>query len=234
MMYWLLKPILWLIVKLIYLVCGGIRFEGRENVPRTGGMVVTPNHISDADPPTVCLALPRGAYVMAKEELFEIKVIGPIIRWMHGFPIKRYTADRAALRYADTLLKSGKPVVIFPEAKVSEDGSLLPMFAGALHLAQYAKVPLLPVALIGTDGLMPYGKVIPHRMKRPAIVRFGPPIMVEELTGPGRRNEALRRGAERLRLCVQALIDNRPYPTFDLSAERQDDIPHSDAASAAS
>jgi 1-acyl-sn-glycerol-3-phosphate acyltransferase len=219
MMYWITKPFLWVLFQLTLLVCGGLKAEGRDNVPREGGVLITPNHISDADPPTVYLALPRPCYTMAKEELFQMRIIGPIIRWMHGFPIKRNTADRSALRYTEGLLARGEAVVMFPEGQLSEDGELQQMLPGALLIASHAKVPIVPTAIIGTNALMPYGKVTPRRIGRPVIVRFGPPVTLDQLTGGARGGEALRRGADRLRECVRAVVENRPYPPLDAAPE---------------
>ena len=53
MPFWFIRPITWTLIRILYWFTGGIRFEGRENVPLTGGVLVTPNHISDSDPPTV-------------------------------------------------------------------------------------------------------------------------------------------------------------------------------------
>src|SRR5579885_2958350 len=105
MPYAIIRPIAWVLLRIAFALLGGIRFEGRENVPKRGGVLVTPNHISDADPPTMGIAMPRACYFMAKEELFHMRFLGALIRWLHGFPVKRYTADRAALRYAENLLE---------------------------------------------------------------------------------------------------------------------------------
>jgi 1-acyl-sn-glycerol-3-phosphate acyltransferase len=193
---------------------GGLRIEGRENVPRTGGALITPNHISDADAPTVGLALPRASYFMAKEELFQIRFLGPLIRWLHGFPVKRYTADRAALRRAEQLLKQGEAVVVFPEGKLSEDGKLQELLPGVMLMAQRANVPIVPTILEGTDSLMPYGKLIPHHAHRRIIVRFGPPVMLAELIGSAKGGDALKLGAERLHQILRALQQGLPYPSF--------------------
>ena len=212
MPYWIVRPIIWVLLRIGYMIFGGIRFEGREHVPLTGGALVTPNHISDADPPTIGVALPRDCWIMAKEELFAIRFIGKLIVWLHGFPVKRYTADRAALRKAEDLLKAGNLVVIFPEGKLSEDGKLQPILPGALLIAERAKVPIIPTAIIGTDELMPYATTTPRFMKQKIVVRFGPPVTVEELKGGGKGGDALKRGAERLGVLMQALQDNKPYP----------------------
>lgn len=225
MPYWIVRPIVWVLMHIAYAIYGGIRFEGRENVPRSGGALVTPNHISDADPPTVGLALPRDCYFMAKEELFTIRIIGPLIRWLHGFPVKRYSADRVALRYAEEKLAGGEIVVIFPEGKLSETGKLQPLLPGVLLIAQQAKVPIIPTAIINTDKLMPYGTVKPHFLKEKVIIRFGPPVTVEELKGGGKGGDALKRGAERLGVLIQAVIDNQPYPPMPPPPPRKHPIP---------
>ena len=204
-LYTILRSLVWLTLHTLYALLGGIRYTGRENVPRTGGVLVTPNHISDADPTAIGLALPRSSYFMAKEELFQMPLLGPFIRMMHGFPVKRYSADRSALRLAEQLLKKGEAVVIFPEGKLSEDGQIQELLPGVLLIAQRAGVPILPTVIEGTDALMPYGKVLPRPAHRRILVRFGTPVTVEALTGGEKGGDALRQGAERLRALMLEL-----------------------------
>ncbi len=219
----IIRPIVWVLLHIAYALLGGIRFEGRENVPKQGGVLITPNHISDADPPTMGLAVPRDCYFMAKEELFNVPILSALIRWLHGFPVKRYTADRVALRRAEELLKQGEALVIFPEGKVSEDAKLQPILPGVLLLAQRTNVPIVPTIIEGTDKLIPYGKYIPRPAHRRSIVRFGPPVMLADLTGQAKGGEALKRGAERLQTLLRALQEGRPYPP--LNAEETHEKP---------
>ena len=214
MPFWFIRPITWSLIRLLYWFTGGIRFEGRENVPRSGGVLITPNHISDSDPPTVAFALPRACWIMAKEELFDIRILGKLIVWLHGFPVKRYTADRAALRKAEELLKQGEAVVIFPEGKLSEDGAIQPLLPGALLIANRAEVPIVPTVLINTNLLVPYGQSVPRRIGSPVIVRFGPPVTVAELTGGVRGGEGMKAGADRLGELLKALQQGQPYPPY--------------------
>ena len=211
MPYWLIRPMAWILFHITYLLCGGVKFEGREHVPLKGGALITPNHISDADPPTVAIALPRDCWVMAKEEIFAMKIIGPISRWLHGFPVKRYTADRTALKRAEELLKSGEAVIIFPEGKLSEDGKLQPILPGVLLIARGANAPIIPTVMLGTDRIIPYGKLWPRPSGRKTIVRFGPPVMVAQLTGNAKGGDALRAGAQKLHDILLALQENRSY-----------------------
>ena len=214
MLFSLVRSIAWLTLHAAYLIFGGIRFEGRENVPLQGGVLVTPNHISDADGPTVALALQRACWIMTKEEIFTMKFVGPLTRWLHGFPVKRYTADRTALRRAEELLERGEVVVIFPEGKVSQDGQLQPLLPGALLAARAANSPIVPTAIIGTNLIIPFGKLLPRPAGRRVIVRFGPPVTVSELTGGIKGRDALKTGAERLGAILRALQQGQPYPKF--------------------
>ena len=132
--------------------------------------------------------------------------------------MKRYTADRTALRRAEDLLKQGEAVVIFPEGKLSEDGKMQPMLPGVLLIAKSANVVIVPTVLLGTTRIIPYGSVIPRPAWRRTIVRFGPPVTVAELTDGGKGSAALHRGAERLRELMLALQRGEPYPEMAVEA----------------
>lgn len=228
MFYWILHTVAWVILRIAFMVCGGIRYEGRENVPSSGAVLIAPNHISDADPPAIGMAAPRGCWFMAKEELFSIRILGPLIRAMRGFPVRPHTADRAALRRAEELLSAGEAVVIFPEGKLSEDGTLKEILPGFLLVAQRTGAPIVPTVIQGTDRIIPYGKLWPRPAFRTVVVRFGPPVTAQDLIGDIRGGEGLRRGAERLHALLLALQENRPYPPAagrprGLAAPRQEE-----------
>ncbi len=220
MPYFIVRPIVWLLLQIAYAIYGGIRYVGRENVPRRGGVLITPNHISDADPTAIGLALPRSCYVMAKEEIFSMGFLGTLSRWLHGFPVKRYTADRAALRYAEDLLKRGEAVVMFPEGKLSEDGTLQPILPGALLIAQRAGVPIIPTVIEGTDSLLPYGEKRPRHAGRQIVVRFGAPVSAADLMSGAKGGNALRGGAERLHGLLRTMqLGSQGAPAPDETAE---------------
>jgi 1-acyl-sn-glycerol-3-phosphate acyltransferase len=210
MPFFIIRPLAWVLLQIAYRYYGGIRFEGRSNVPRKGGVLIAPNHISNADPPAIGLAVPRGCYFMANETLFARPILGRLMRWLHGFPVKINSPDRAALRRAEQLLKQDEAVVIFPEGTHSVDGHLQPMQPGALLVAQRANVPIVPTIITGTDLVMPYGQERPRRAARPVVVRFGKPVTVAELTGAARGGEALKAGAERLYELMLALKEGKP------------------------
>src|SRR5437773_11396954 len=94
MLYLVVRAICKYVFRIVIGMFGGIRVEGLGYVPRQGALLVAPNHQSDGDPIVVGVALPRPAYFMAKSELFEIRVLGPAIRFLHAFPVRRGKPDR--------------------------------------------------------------------------------------------------------------------------------------------
>jgi 1-acyl-sn-glycerol-3-phosphate acyltransferase len=161
----------------LYHALGGWRVFGRENVPRTGGALIAGNHISFIDPPTIGAALPRRTYYFAKKELFEVPVFGAIIRKCYAFPVEREIGDREAVRNAINILKSGELLVIFPEGGRSPDGTLQEGNVGAALIASRAGVPIVPVAVRGTDKALPLHAKFLHRAK--LSVMFGEPLYPE-------------------------------------------------------
>ena len=214
MLFWITRSIAWSLLHTVYFLFGGIRFEGTEHVPLQGGVLVTPNHISNADGPTIALALPRACWIMVDEDVFAMRVVGPLVKWLHGFPVKRYTADHAALRRAKDLLQEGEVVVIFPEGKLSTNGELQALLPGALLAARSANVPIIPTAIFGTDRILPYGKLLPRPAGCRIVVRFGTPVTVGELMGNIKGGKAIKSGAERLGAILRALQLGEPYPEF--------------------
>ncbi|NHM27943.1 1-acyl-sn-glycerol-3-phosphate acyltransferase [Desulfofundulus sp. TPOSR] len=133
---------------------------GAHHLPPSGGVLVVSNHVSYWDPVVVGCALDRQVHFIAKAELFGIPLLGPVIRALGAFPVRRGGGDRQAIRRALELLKQGRVVGIFPEGTRSKSGELLEPHLGAAMLALRAKVPVLPVAVINTRGI--FGKVRVH------------------------------------------------------------------------
>jgi len=128
--------------------------HGLANLPVQGGLVIVSNHTSYWDPIVVGCAMNRRVNYMAKEELFHIPVFRNIITAMAAFPIKRNQSDRAAIRKALQFLNEGQIVGVFPEGTRNATGELLAPQLGAAMLALKAGVPILPVGLIGTRGII--------------------------------------------------------------------------------
>jgi 1-acyl-sn-glycerol-3-phosphate acyltransferase len=157
----LLRVGCWLFLTLL----GPFRTRGRYRVPKTGGLLILANHLSDVDPIAVQAACSRPIYFMAKSELFEMKVLGSILRCFKAFPVKRGEPDRDALKRAANLLKSGACVCIFPEGQLSESGDLQTLKPGVALIVRMSNAPVICLGLKHTNRIMPYGKFVP----RPAL-----------------------------------------------------------------
>jgi 1-acyl-sn-glycerol-3-phosphate acyltransferase len=164
---------------LFRLVC---RWEitGRENLPASGGVILAPNHISHLDPPLVGSAVTRPVYFMAKAELFRVPVLGSLIRRTHAFPVNRGAADRQAIRHAQELLAQGQVLVMFPEGHRSEDGCLQTPELGVAMIAARAGVPVVPVAVMGSNRALPKGAFFLHPAK--IRVQIGKPVFCDSAT----------------------------------------------------
>ncbi len=168
-----------------YLV-GLVTIEGAENVPRTGAVLVCPNHSGTLDPPMVPAFLSRSdSWSMAKSEYFRKPLMRLIFTAYHAFPVVRHTADRAAIRRSFDLLKQGHVLVVYPEGTRIDSGVLAAPEPGAGFIAQSTGCAVLPVALTGTRECMPKGTIWPRRV--PVKVRFGRPFYVAQRRPNGER-----------------------------------------------
>jgi 1-acyl-sn-glycerol-3-phosphate acyltransferase len=158
-----------------------IRVHGKENVPALGPVILASNHLSFIDSVVIRLAAPRRVTFLAKAEYFAGRGLkGRIVRWFFtavgSVPVKRgqHRAATAALDTALEVLADGAVFGIYPEGTRSLDGRLYRGRTGVAWLALTSGVPVVPVALDGTDRLQPVGKRIPrpHRV----TVRFGRPV----------------------------------------------------------
>ncbi len=129
---------------------------GTDNVPRSGGVLLAVNHIGYADFVYGGLAAnPSGRLVrfMAKKEIFDHPVGGPVMRSMHHIPVDRGDGI-GSYKEAVAYLKSGEAVGIFPEATISRAMEMKDFKTGAVRIAAEAGVPIVPVVLWGTQRIL--------------------------------------------------------------------------------
>ena len=131
------------------------KFEavGREHVPMEGPLILVSNHLNNADPPMIALAVPRLPTYMAKEEMINWPILGPAFRTFGAFAVRRGAADPAALRAAAEVVDRGDMLVMFPEGTRSRTGGLTKAYRGTGLLALRTGAPLLPVAITGSEGI---------------------------------------------------------------------------------
>ena len=154
------------------------QMTGTENVPRKGGVLLAVNHIGYVDFIYGGLAAdPSGRKVrfMAKRELFDHKLTGPIMRSLHHIEVDR-GAGIASMKQATAYLKAGEAVGIFPEATISRSFELKEFKSGAVRIAADAGVPLVPVILWGTQRMMTKGHDKDFSRGKTIAIRVGEPL----------------------------------------------------------
>ncbi|MCC5036828.1 1-acyl-sn-glycerol-3-phosphate acyltransferase [Streptomyces sp. WAC 00631] len=187
-----------------------IDMRGTEHIPRQGGAVLVSNHIGYLDFVFCGLtARPAKRLVrfMAKESVFRHKVSGPLMRAMKHIPVDRAQGEQA---YANALkaLRSGEIIGVFPEATISQSFTLKNFKSGAARMAQEAGVPLLPMALWGTQRIWTKGR--PRDMGRnhiPITIRVGEPLAADP-------DDPAANVTQRVKVRVQELLEaaQRAYP----------------------
>ncbi len=200
---------------------GLFKVSGLENVPRTGPVIICPNHSATLDPPMVPAFVPRGdTWSMAKSEYFDK---GGFVEWIfrryHAFPVVRHSADRTALRTAFEILKSGQALVIYPEGTRVESGVLAEPEPGAGFIAQRAACPVVPVGLTGTRECLPKGAHWPRRTR--VSITFGKPFRVLSKRLDGAR-VTRQEAAEAIMVEIAELLPEHQRGAFrDLPAWRK-------------
>lgn len=177
-----------------------------DKVPLSGGVIIAPSHRSNIDTPLMGAALKRDARFMAKETIFKSPFWTKFLVGLGGFPVKRGSFDRQSLNNARDILARGEMLVVYPEGARQQGPRIKPVFEGAVWLAARSGVPIVPVGVGGSHGVMPIGVKIPRPKK--VVVVFGDPIYIGDPANPGRvPRSALDAAAADLREQVQAVFD---------------------------
>jgi 1-acyl-sn-glycerol-3-phosphate acyltransferase len=188
-------------------------WRGQENFPATGGMILAANHLSYFDVLALSLFSDHaGRYpvFLAKSSLFDIKVLGPVIRKLGQLPVYRNQSDAAlVLRDAEQGLRNGACVIFYPEATVTRDPGLWPMVgkSGAARLALATGAPVIPVAHWGAQDILPYGSVKPRLLPRKRVqVLAGPAVDLSAFEGQPLTSENLRQATELIMADITRLL----------------------------
>ncbi|HEX6249147.1 MAG TPA: lysophospholipid acyltransferase family protein [Nocardioidaceae bacterium] len=215
MFYWLLK---WVLLGPLLRMVFRPRTEGAENVPEEGPAILASNHLSYADWLFMPLTLTRRVTFVAKAEYFTGKgVKGWLQRSFFSgagqVPIDRSSGSAAegALMSAKKILGAGELFGIYPEGTRSHDGRLYRGKTGVARLALEMKVPVIPIAVVGTDVVAPPGKKF-GSFTRP-LVRFGKPLDFSRYEG-----------LEHDRYILRSITDEIMYEIMQLSGQEYVDM----------
>lgn len=201
------------------------KISGKENVPTSGGVLLAGNHLSYLDWLFVPNSLPRMVRYVAKAEYFE----GTGLKgWWQKFfftntgnvPIDRSgaTAAEGALITAKRILNEGHIFGIYPEGTRSHDGRLHRGKVGVAVLALETGVPVVPVAVIGTDVLAPAGKVF-GKWTRP-VVKYGKPLDFSQYAGQQNDKAVLRKITDEIMMEIQKLSGQEYVDVYAADAKR--------------
>jgi 1-acyl-sn-glycerol-3-phosphate acyltransferase len=213
--YWFLK---WVAIGPLLRLVFRPQVSGAENVPASGPAILASNHLSYADWLFMPLTLPRRVTFVAKAEYFTTPGIKGWFqkKFFSGagqVPIDRSGASAAegALTAAQRILAEGELFGIYPEGTRSHDGKLYRGKTGVARLALETKVPVIPVAVVGTDVVAPPGQRF-GKFTRP-IVRFGKPLDFSRYEG-----------MENDRYILRAITDEIMYEIMQLSGQEYVDV----------
>ena len=215
MWYWLFK---YIFMGPLLSLLGRPKVEGLEYIPDSGPAILASNHLAVADSFYLPLVVRRRITFLAKSEYFTgTGLKGWFTRWFYTVagqvPIDRTDADAAqsALDTAERLLKQGKLLGMYPEGTRSPDGRLYKGKTGLARLALQTGVPVIPVAMIGTDVVNPPGSKM-WRFGR-VTVKFGKPMDFSRFDGLAGN-----------RFIERAVIDEVMYALMELSGQEYVDV----------
>ena len=189
------------------------KWAGQENIPKTGPVIIAPNHMSYVDWGTDAVFFyGAGRYptFMIKASMFKVTFIGWFLHKAGQLPVHRGRADAAlVLKQAEQRLGEGAAVIVYPESTATRDPDLWPMVAktGVARLALTSGAPVIPVARWGTQVILPYGsgklKLFPRKTVRTVA---GPPVDLSKWEGGRLTATALREATAAIMTDVTALL----------------------------
>ncbi|HET7488332.1 MAG TPA: lysophospholipid acyltransferase family protein [Acidimicrobiales bacterium] len=191
-----------------------LKAVGLERVP-DGPFVLAPVHRSNIDTPLVAVVTRRRLRYMGKDSLWKNRFTAWLFTALGGFPVKRGTADRVALRTCLEVLAGGEPLVVYPEGGRRSGAEVGEISEGAAYLAIRAGVPIVPVGVGGSERAMTKGSAMLRPV--PTSVVVGPPIHPPLTEGGSRAprrvvhelTEQLRAELQRLQTEAEALVPKK-------------------------
>jgi 1-acyl-sn-glycerol-3-phosphate acyltransferase len=212
-----------------------LKMSGKQNFPRSGGMIVAGNHLSYADWAAMAIYSYRSGHYPVftiKSPVFNVKFVGRLLRGCGQIPVFRGRADAALmLNDAEQRISRGACVIFYPEGTASRDPQHWPMVArtGVARLALTTGAPVVPVACWGAQVILPYGDKKPRLFPRKTVqITAGPPVDLSAYQGLPLTAETLRAATNTIMTDVTKLLaglrgEEPPAAFYDPRAGRSVD-----------
>lgn len=209
---WLWMVLSVIVISLAFLIVD-IKLVGKKRVPKKGPFIIASNHLSWMDIPLIPAYLFLPMIYIAKEELFLGK-LGWLVRFMGAIPVKRGEADRQLLRASDELLKQGRVITIFPEGTRSKTRKMNSAHAGMGMIALRANVPVVPVAICGSESAF--------KKFRPRVtITYGEPIVFQP-TGKKVTKEDIHQATETVMRRIAEMLPESYRGVYGTEASAQE------------
>lgn len=191
--------------------------SGAENVPKTGPLLVTANHVSNLDPPLLGASLPRRLNFIAKRGLFK-PVLGWFLRTYGAYALnaEEQGKDIEALLWMRKLLRESRAVVVFPESHRNRVGGMREGVPGVALMAVKTRAPILPVGIAGSESVGPLWRIA---IPTGAIsVTIGEPYTLPEVKGR-LDEETLKELMDTVMLRIAACLPERYHGVYGRNAQ---------------
>ncbi len=176
--------------------------HGEANIPATGPVLIAPTHRSNVDFAFSLFMTKRKVFFMAKDSLFGIPIVGRAIIALGAFPVARGTADRDAMRAAQSVLAAGHALILFPEGTRKYGATVDDLLDGTMFIAAREQATVVPVGLAGTETFA--ANLKRGRLARVTIV-IGEPITPPEASERVSRSDVSAKTVELQRKLQLAL-----------------------------
>ena len=189
------RPIAKTAIRWLFKIIANIKVTGLENIPRGRPYVVAINHVSIFDPPLVLCLWPEMLEAVGAVDVLDRPFQGDLMRIYGAIPVHRGEYDRVLIDTMLAILRSGRPLMIAPEGGRSHGAGLRRAMPGVAYILDEARVPVLPVGLVGTtDDVLKRSL----RFDIPLLeMRIGEPFHLPPIEGVGAvRREARQRNAD--------------------------------------
>jgi 1-acyl-sn-glycerol-3-phosphate acyltransferase len=194
-----------LLLKLFFGLFTHLETSGRENLPTASGYIVAANHLGRLDVALVYHLLDRrDVYLLVAEKYRKYAIFRWLVKHMDAIFVERFDADFRALREMLRRLQRGGILVIAPEGTRSPTGALIEGRPGGIYLAVKAGVPIVPVAVTGTQDKLVLAN-LSHLRKPRLTVRVGKPLELPPINGKD-RDAAMQAHTEEIMCRIAALL----------------------------